>query len=70
MKTEDLARELARTKLELEAAQTALEDIEEICDDAQDLKIENGEAVTFRKVGPEHRLKLIKRRLARHRVGQ
>lgn len=70
MRNEDLARELAQTKLALADAQTALEDIEEICDDAHELKIESDEAMTFRRVGPEFRLKLIKRRLARHRVGQ
>ncbi|MFL4597079.1 hypothetical protein ACJ6WI_07400 [Stenotrophomonas maltophilia] len=38
MKSEDLARELARIKLALAAAQTALGDIERICEETHDVK--------------------------------
>ncbi|MEN5284797.1 hypothetical protein ABE494_02455 [Stenotrophomonas lactitubi] len=70
MNLEDLTRELERTKLKLDAAETALEDIEEVCDGTPDVKVESGAGVTFRRAEPEFRLKLIKRRLARYRAGQ
>jgi len=70
MKSENLARELAQIKLALAAAQTALGDIERICEDAHDVKVQSGEAVTFRTAAPEFRLNSIQRRLAQYRLGQ
>lgn len=70
MNTEDLTRELERTKLALSDALTALEDIEEVCADANSLKVGSGDAATFPRAEAAYRLTLIKRRLARHRAGQ
>lgn len=70
MKIEDLARELAKTKLALTSAQTALGDIERICEEAYDIKIQSGESVTFRTVEPEFRINSIQRRLAQYRLGK
>lgn len=68
MRLEDLARELAQTKLALAAAQTALSDIERICEETQGAKIQSGESVTFRTAEPEFRLNSIQRRLAQYRL--
>lgn len=70
MKSEDLARELAQIKLALASAQTALGDIERLCEEAPDVKVQSGEAVTFRTAEPEFRLNSIQRRLAQYRLGQ
>lgn len=70
MTIEDLARELALTKLALSSAQTALGDIERICEEPNDVRIQSGETVTFRTVEPEFRLNSIQRRLAQYRLGQ
>lgn len=70
MKIEDLERELAQAKLALAAAQTALSDIERICQEPHDMKVRGGEPVAFRAVEPEFRLNSVQRRLAQYRMAQ
>jgi len=69
MEPNDIHVELERTRRALYKAQTALGDIERICGQTIDSRIQSGDSLGFRNADDEYRINTILRRLAQHAKG-